>query len=388
MNHTSRISGAEYSLLELLHGLAGQVEATVACPDGAFASRVRELGVEVAPVPGTEGSLKLHPRHTTRALAELGAEAIAVRRLARRLGTQLVHANSIRAGIATCVGMRGRLPTAVQVRDCLPPGRASSLSLRPIDRWGTLVLANSLYTERSFTRVAHRAPTGVLHSPVNVDRFRPDVLTSEEARARLGIDPGQAVLAVVAQMTPWKGQDDAVRLVARLRERFPDLRLLLVGGAKFVSGATRYDNVSYTRELESLVAELGLAKEVVFLGDRQDVPEILSAVDVVLAPSWEEPFGRSVVEAMAMGLPVIATDEGGPAESLREGVDGFLVRPRSPAEWVEPAGRLLESSDLRARMGAAGRARVAERFATDVISAQLLGHYRRMLGSADPARLR
>ena len=154
-------------------------------------------------------------------------------------------------------------------------------------------------------------------------------------------------------------------MVAALRERFPEVRLLLVGAAKFVSGATRYDNVAYTAELEALVSELGLADAVVFTGERQDVPEVLRAIDVLLVPSWEEPFGRTVVEAMAMEVPVLATSEGGPAESLREGVDGHLLPPRDPAAWVEPAARLLSDPALRARDGAgrqgAGHRAVLER---------------------------
>ena len=359
--------------------MPAEVDPVVGCPRGAFASAVGELGVTVVPIPGTEGSLKLHPWHTARAVAELGAEALSVRRLARRLGARVVHANSIRAGMATCLGLRGALPTVVHLRDSLPPGRVSSLSLGLIDRWATLVLANSSYTQASFERVQRRTDRAVLHSPVDLERLRPGVLSREEARERLGLSPDSPVLAVLAQLTPWKGQDDAIRLLAHLRGRFPAIRLLLVGSAKFVSGATRYDNLTYVRELESLVASLGCESEVLFLGERADVPEVMSAVDVLVAPSWEEPFGRSVIEAMAMQVPVIATDRGGPAESVRDGIDGFLVPPRKPEEWTGPATRLLESPDLRARMGASGRERVTERFATKVIAGELVRRYRGLI---------
>ena len=106
---------------------------------------------------------------------------------------------------------------------------------------------------------------------------------------------------------------------------------------------------------------------------------MLRAIDVLLVPSWEEPFGRTVVEAMAMEVPVLATSEGGPAESLREGVDGHLLPPRDPAAWVEPAARLLSDPALRAEMGRAGRARAAEQFSSAVLGDQLVEHYRRVL---------
>jgi glycosyltransferase involved in cell wall biosynthesis len=217
---------------------------------------------------------------------------------------------------------------------------------------------------------------------VDLDRFNPGLLTREEARTRLDLPQDAQVLAVVAQLTPWKGQDLAVRLLARLRERFPAVRLLLVGTAKFVSEATRYDNIAYERALRELIASLGLEEQVAFLGERPDVPEILRAVDALLVPSWEEPFGRTVVEAMAMEVPVLATDIGGPAETVRDGVDGFLLPPREPERWVEPAGRLLASADMRARMGASGRVRAAERFSGDVLAGELLERYREVLAGA------
>jgi glycosyltransferase involved in cell wall biosynthesis len=109
------------------------------------------------------------------------------------------------------------------------------------------------------------------------------------------------------------------------------------------------------------------------------VREVLAAADVLLAPSWEEPFGRSVVEAMAMETPVVASREGGPSESLRAEVDGFLAPARRPDEWVEPTARLLDSSDLRARMGQSARQRAQELFDTRVIVTRLLEYYERLL---------
>lgn len=380
VNHTARMSGAEHSLLSVLGALPAEVEPTVACPEGPLAAAVRREGVAVATVPGTDGSLKLHPWHTPRAVAELAAEALAVRRLARRVGADIVHANSIRAGMAVCAA--GGPPAVVQIRDCLPPGRAAALSQGFIDRRAALVLPNSEFTGRCFRRDGGRSPIRVLHSPVDLDRFDPSRITREEARARLDLAPDTPVVAVLAQITPWKGQEDAIRLVARLRDGFPGIRLLLVGSAKFVSGATRYDNVTYKDGLESLVRELALDDAVRFVGEREDVPEVLAALDVLLVPSWEEPFGRTVVEGMAMGVPVMATAVGGPAESLRDGVDGFLLPPRDPDAWVGPATRLLGDAGLRARMGAAGRVRAAEQFSTRVLDEQLVAHYRAVLAGA------
>src|SRR5207245_576576 len=121
--------------------------------------------------------------------------------------------------------------------------------------------------------------------------------------------------------------------------------------AVFTSKATRYDNVGYVEVLKRLTADLGLQKAVHFLGEREDIPEILSAIDVLLVPSWREPFGRSVIEAMAMRVPVVATDIGGPAELITQGVDGFLLPPRNPSLWARELSRLLSEPRRRSELG-------------------------------------
>ena len=112
--------------------------------------------------------------------------------------------------------------------------------------------------------------------------------------------------------------------------------------------------------LEQLVSSLGIEEEVRFLGERDDVPEVLRAADIVLVPSWEEPFGMCVIEAMAMELPVLATSVGGPREVITNGRDGLLLPPREPSTWAAAAGRLLRETGLRASLGRAARERSCE----------------------------
>jgi glycosyltransferase involved in cell wall biosynthesis len=372
VNHTSHMSGGERSLLSLLGGLPGDVRAHVACPGGPLADAVRQLGVDVLPLPGTAGSLKLHPTRTPRAVAELTLAALAVRRHARAVQADLVHANSIRAGLTA--GMAARLggpPAISHVRDCLPPGRVSSLTRRLVSSMSAVVLANSRHTAARFAVDGTRAAVLVAHSPIDLRQFDPARVDRIAARDRLGLAPSDVALGVIGQLTPWKGQDDAVRATAEVRRVHPDVRLLLAGSAKFVSGATRHDNLAYVRRLEELVEQLGLREHVSFLGERDDVPELMRALDVLLVPSWEEPYGRAVVEAMAMGVPVIATEVGGPAEIIRDG-EGVLLPPRRPELWARELVPLIRDPQARAALGEAGRARASafgvEAHVADVIA--------------------
>ena len=124
----------------------------------------------------------------------------------------------------------------------------------------------------------------------------------------------------------------------------------VVGEAKFVARATRYDNRAYLAELRELARDRGLEPQSRWLGERDDVPAILAAVDVLLVPSWAEPFGRVVVEGMAMGCLVAATSVGGPAEIIEDGVDGLLLAPRDPLGWAAGDRRGARAPRMRRRI--------------------------------------
>jgi glycosyltransferase involved in cell wall biosynthesis len=221
----------------------------------------------------------------------------------------------------------------------------------------------------------------VVDNPVDPDRFHPARWPASVARAALGITGGP-VLGLIAQITPWKGHTRAVRILARLRERHPEAQLIIAGEAKFVTRSTRFDNQAYEHELTRLVAELGLTDAVHFLGERDDVELVLASLDVLLVPSTEEPFGRTVIEAMAMGVPVIGTNAGGPEEIIRPGRDGVALEPEDIEAWAQAAadlarrGRRLES-----------RAHALERFSPDRHAAAIISVYDRVRGNgrAGPA---
>jgi glycosyltransferase involved in cell wall biosynthesis len=328
-------------------------------------------------IQGTEGSLKLHPLLTPIAMLALARSARQIKRVGRETGVEVVHANSIRAGISSALAARmGGPPAVVHVRDRLPAGAVSRLTLRLLTEGAAAIVSNSRYTADGFDTAGVHADVRVVHNPVDVDRFDPRRISIEEARARLGLASDTPVLGVLAQITPWKAQDDAIRITAKLRRDHPDIRLLIVGSAKFVSKATRFDNPRYLRQLEELTRSLGVTDNVMFLGEREDVPEVLRALDLVLVPSWEEPFGRAIIEAMAVCVPVLATSVGGPPEIISDGEEGLLLPPRQPDIWAQAAHRLLEDPELRAEMGRKGRELAASTFRLERHIDEVLEVYR------------
>jgi glycosyltransferase involved in cell wall biosynthesis len=184
---------------------------------------------------------------------------------------------------------------------------------------------------------------------------------------------GNPTIGIVGRLEPWKGQEIFLRAAARLAEARADLRFMVVGGA--ILGWEG----SYPDDLRHLAADLGIADRVYFAGHQADVHPWYDALDVVVHASYSEPFGLVLVEAMALGKPLVATNLGGPLEIVEDGGSGLLVPPRDPERLAEAVGRILADRRLASTLsrGAVERAnafteeRMAEGFAdllTSVIS--------------------
>jgi glycosyltransferase involved in cell wall biosynthesis len=239
----------------------------------------------------------------------------------------------------------------------MPPSVITGAITRQICRRAALVVGNSAATTGAFVKGGCSAKIRVVHSPVDLSRFMPERHECRRAREALSLPESAPILATIGQITPWKAQDDAIRIAAALIPRFPDIRLLIVGEPRFTRAGGRHDNLAYERQLRDLAKTLSPGFDVRFLGQRDDIPMVLSATDVVLAPSWHEPFGRSIVEAMAMGKAVVASSSGGPPEIISDGVNGYLRAPRHPDQWLSAVTNLLEDPSLRGRIGDAARER-------------------------------
>jgi L-malate glycosyltransferase len=383
VDHTGLLGGGERSLLGLLDALPPSVEARLACPPGPLHEQAARRGVPTVSIADSAGSLKLHPVHTPLALGAMAFASAGVLREARAWPADVLHANSIRGGmIAAPVSRALRCPLVLHVRDCLPPSSLTRQLQSSLAARAAAVIAISHHVARTFDpgRTAHRLE--VIDNPFDLTRLDPARIDRDAARRRLGLSPEVPVLGVVGQITPWKGQEEAVRALGRVRRSYPSAVLLVAGEPKFIARATRYDNRSYFRRLRGIVTELGLGDAVRLLGEREEVAEILRACDVALVPSWDEPFGRVVVEAMAMGVPVVATSVGGPAEIIRDGVDGLLVAPRRPEALAAAIAELLADKPRRHAIGAAARAAALARFGQARHAAGVTAVYREVLSLA------
>jgi glycosyltransferase involved in cell wall biosynthesis len=201
-------------------------------------------------------------------------------------------------------------------------------------------------------------------------------LDPRPVRLELGIPAGAPVVASAGRLFRGKGQHDVVRAVAAIRSEFPDVRLLIIGRDDLQVMQT-----SYTQELKELAAELGVRENVMFLGQRSDMPALLAASDVFVLPSFEEPFGLVFAEALAMKRPVLALANGGAPEVVDHGKSGLLSDPDDHEALANNLATLLRDQPLRARMGEYGRQQVEARFTAERMAGDVARVYASLLSS-------
>ena len=199
---------------------------------------------------------------------------------------------------------------------------------------------------------------------VDTQRFSP--AGRQAARVAFGFEAGSIVIGTVGRLDPVKDQAGLLRAFARLTD---DVRAVLVIAG---DGPCRAD-------LESAISEFGIGGRVHMLGERDDIARVMAALDVFVLSSVGEGISNTILEAMATGLPVVATRVGGNPELVTEGTTGFLVEARSAEELARSLRRYLEDPALAARHGRAGRERAESEFSFERMEAAYHQLYERLL---------
>ena len=204
-----------------------------------------------------------------------------------------------------------------------------------------------------WARARRYPPVRTLLHGVNPEDARLGPGARREARERLGLHPAVPVIGNVANLTPKKDHAGLLDAVDRLRHRFPDIVALVVGTGPL------------DHELRADAARRGLDRNVIFLGRRDDVLEILPALDVFVLSSRFEGLPISMLEAMVSEIACVVTSVGGIPEALRDGEEGLLVPPGDPGALASALEQVLANPDRRREMGIAGSQRVRADFCID-----------------------
>lgn len=217
---------------------------------------------------------------------------------------------------------------------------------------GVVVLSRDVAAAQA--RLLPRRPQALVHPGASLRRF--DAVRGESPsalRARFGLPGRGPLIGIVGRLQRWKGMHTVIEAMPAVRAAHPDAQLVIVGGAHDTE-------LGYGDELRALAARCGVAAAVTFAGFQSDVPRWMQAMDVIVHASDREPFGIVVVEAMALGKPVIAGSAGGPAEILVDGVHGLLTAFEDVPALAAAIRRFLDDPAFAARTGAAALARAQE----------------------------
>lgn len=334
--------------------------------DGPPLEYHRSIGVEVIPLMASQG-LRYRPNpndgNRIRRIAKRVLLARAARRFLKSFTPAIIHVHDESSALAWGLAAQAKgIPLVWQVHQ-QKPQKAIDWLLRRLAAHIVFVAANN---RQRFEGVAI-PPSSVIYNGVDLSAFSP-------AARPTG---GSITIGFISNLVERKRPEWLVRAAGRLVREGLDIRVLLAGN-DFTGGQR-------AAELQALAEREGIAGRYDYIGPRSDVPDVLRSLDVLVLPSQrdKEAFPRIVVEAMACGVPVLATAVAGIPEAVVDGDTGLLVDPDDFDGFVDALRRLATDPDLRRRYGAAAASRCRALFSIDANAAAISQVYRRV--TAGPA---
>lgn len=378
------VSGTRTHLLQILCGLPrSEFHQSLLCSverDESFMNDVKRLrgqGIRVEIVP-----MKREP--------SLFSDFIAFRRIYRHLRRHrydIVHTHCAKAGVLGRVAaFLTRKPYIVHTPHVFPFTQHlpyyRQLEYRLIE---TLLgaITDRLVVVSEYQRslaaqygIGRQGCVRLIHNGVDMERFAA-AQDRSTIREELGVKPNDILVGTAGRLTVQKGQKYFIEAAAILLDRHPHLRFYLVGSGEL------------EEHLRGMIAELSWCRQrVLFLGERQDMPQLLAATDIFVLPSLWEGLPYALLEAMAAAKAVICSNVCGMAEVIQNGVNGLLVPPANTSALAGAISRLVEDRTLRKRLGAAAQKTIAKGFRMEEKLQKLAMMYKELVPPTKAARKR
>ncbi|MBF6605808.1 MAG: glycosyltransferase [Chloroflexi bacterium] len=340
-------TGTNGGAQEHLYGLLSRLDrdrydvSVVSLSAGSAARKIARLGIPVTIVDDPEDGA---------AVADLTAHLGEIR-------PDVVHNHMFRAevlGTRAALALERSVGLRPYVVSTVHSSRVRSIEDRELLRALTPSMDRLIAVSRAIVaKIADErccaTPVSLIYNGVDLDRYdhqeAPSALSEE-----YGLEPGAPVVGVVARLEPEKGHPTLLEAWLSILRSCPDAYLLVVG-----EGSGR-------EALEAQARELRIAHRVVFTGRRDDIPAVTAALDVAVLPSYREAQGLTILEAMALSRPVVASNVGGIPEMVEDGVTGLLVPPRDAGALAAAIVRLLRDHPLADTLARAGHDLVHDRF--------------------------
>lgn len=365
IDSTDELGGAQRSLVEL--GVALQkrgLAVHAAVPSGTLADTLQTAGVSVRRIP----AVRLHRRLHVQVLLEIVrfiAARVALARVIRAVRPDFIHANGLTSALLT-VSVHPPCPVLWHVRDLAMPGSAVHYLARRVD--GIVAISNPVSE-----RLREIVPTNLFRkihlvcNGIDTAHFRPGDRAS--ARQTFHLPAEVPLVGMVAHLVPWKRHGFFLDLAAAIHRIRNDVRFVIAGRDLF------HDHPHLQASLEKKIAAVGLAGTITWVRELDDVAPLLPALDVLVHPTADEPFGRVLCETMATGIPVVAANRAGPADIVPDGVGGYLVAPGDAEAFARKTLHLLDNPEIARQMGAAARQHVLTHFDSTRTAAEIHALY-------------
>lgn len=386
VNHTGLVSGAERVLLSMLQVLdRTQYEPYVLCPaEGGLSELVEELDAPCIPIPSLEARFTWRPDRLFRYAGSLWRTVLAARKAIQRLDPEIVHANTLRAGVVTTLATTGTNRTVLwHVHDILPRHPVSTIiRLLAYLSSRTRIVAVSHFTARSFCgNLSFGSRVQTVYNGTDLSRFPLKAPGSSAFRREAGIPDDAFLVCAVGQICARKGLLELVNAFATIYAEAPRVHLAIVGKVIFAH------EEEYRKILVRAAVNAGVTDRVHFMGERNDVASILQASDLLVLNSLEEPFALVLIEAMSSGTPVLATRVGGVPEVVRDSENGWLIEKGDIAALAAKLLELSQNIDLLGQAAQFARDYTRPQFSLDRFQRNLLRLYAE-LGDRDASTSR
>jgi glycosyltransferase involved in cell wall biosynthesis len=362
LNPTSEVGGAERSLLDLLEHLDRKKYHPIVCfpSEGKLVGKLSRMGIETKMIPLHEEISRLSRQNGDRRL--LGLLSTPRRLLpnitktaafVRSKHIDLIVTNGIKCHvIGSMVSSMTGVKLMWHVRDLIEKGWLKLIIWSMGRFFPDKIITNSDAVGSIFSN-DKRVET--VYNGLDLLHFDPKI-NGGRIRSEFEVGKETKLIGTIGHFAPLKGYEELLDAMGEVVRKGFNVKLVLVGESIYPHSRT------YREKLLSLADSTGLSERVIFAGFREDIPELLASFDLFVLPSRSEGFGRTNLEAMAMGKPVISTNVGGIPEVVLDGVTGILVPPGNSEDLARAIMKLLNDGELRESLGREGRRRVEEHF--------------------------
>jgi glycosyltransferase involved in cell wall biosynthesis len=313
--------------------------------EGELITEVRKRNIDLVILP--ELVREINPTKDFLALAKLT-------KYIRKGNFDIVHTNSSKAGILGRLAAKlAGTPIIIHTVHGWPyhnhMGKRKRGLYVALEKWSEkfthkLITVSDLNIEKGLADgIGNGKKYVTIHSGIDLDRFNASNVHRENKKREWNIDPSDRVVGSITRLSEQKAPADFVRMANEILKDNPKVSFLLVG-----DGPLR-------DEIRNLIDRLKISRKIIMTGLRHDIPDLLAVMDVFVLSSLWEGLPRVFPQAMAMGLPIVATNVDGAPEAIKDGVNGFLVPPKDSTALAQRALQLLEDPGLARKMGEAGR---------------------------------